>query len=87
MRFCNDSGSYVLLGYSGRDFTEVIDDLRRGVDGTRGGRAVVIVAADRWRVRKVRALSEFSMVRPFRCRRVDVPIGLCDDIRDRRTRL
>ena len=33
-----------------------------GVDGTPGGWAVVIVEADRRRIRKVRALSEFSTV-------------------------
>lgn len=49
-----------------------------GVDGTPGGWAVVIVAADRWRIRKVRALSEiFDGAARFDVVAVDVPIGLC----------
>jgi predicted RNase H-like nuclease len=50
-----------------------------GVDGTPGGWAVVIVEADRWRIRRVRALSEvFDGAAHFDVVAVDVPIGLCD---------
>jgi predicted RNase H-like nuclease len=48
-----------------------------GVDGTPGGWAVVIVEADRWRIRRVRALSEvFDGAAHFDVVAVDVPIGL-----------
>lgn len=50
-----------------------------GVDGTPGGWAVVIVEADRRRIRKVRALSEiFDGAARLDVVAVDVPIGLCD---------
>lgn len=50
-----------------------------GVDGTPGGWAVVIVEADRRRIRKVRALSEiFDGAARLDVVAVDVPIGVCD---------
>jgi predicted RNase H-like nuclease len=47
-----------------------------GVDGTPGGWAVVIIEAERCRIRKVRALSE--IVDGLDVVAVDVPIGLCN---------
>jgi predicted RNase H-like nuclease len=50
-----------------------------GVNGSRGGWAVVIKEEDRWRVREVAILSELvDSVERFDIIAVDIPIGLCD---------